>query len=184
MGLQPGVPGLLRPVCHFILTKECTMRQAQTGSRLRNVQPRCVAVLVPAAWAYINGKCVSTWEPFEKRMQAGGWAMGAVRWQADCDVNEIIGKALQALPRKANRVSVEVKREIARLARAAIKTAASTRQEVIKKGQAGAVQYQLGVFKYEMYWETRGGHEEDRHTGLVPFVALKIADSDVLHEKK
>lgn len=158
-------------------------------------------VLTSPAWAYVNGGDFhSNLRDFEKRLKAGGWgwhftaplpAGAFVRGEiagikvtpddnADYQryVNELVGKALKALPGdKADDVPVGDRREVARLAREAIRSAVTDKKEVIKEGRAGSVRYQVGVLAFESYWETNyGGKRElhERRSGLVPFVALKV----------
>jgi hypothetical protein len=134
--------------------------------------------LVPAAWAYINGGDFhDTRKAFLNNMEASGWAVSNGE-QAKGEVNLLVGEALRVLPeREAGKISLEVKREIARLARDAIQEAKSWRKETIKTGQIGSVYYRVGAFRYETYWETNypreGRRTYDRRTGLEPFVALK-----------
>jgi hypothetical protein len=163
-------------------------------------------VLVPFAWGYINGGDFhSTLKSFEKSLKAGGWGTHfGTALPADCDrtgqvtaavkvvpqenpdyqqwVNEQVGRAVQSLPEKQrDKIGVETKREIARLAREAIQEGVSQKQHLIKKAATGTVQYQVGVFEFESYWETNYGGKRKIHakrTGLVPFVALRVIEME------
>ena len=164
------------------------------------------AVLVPCAWGYINGGDFhSTLKSFEKSLKAAGWGthFGTVL-PVDCDrtgqvaasvkivpldnqeyqqwVNDLVGRAIQSLPEThRDRISLETKREMARLARQAIQEGVSTKQHLIKKAETGPVQYQVGVFEFESYWETNYGGKRKIHakrTGLIPFVALRVVERE------
>ncbi len=100
-------------------------------------------------------------------------------------VNHLVGQALQLIPEEdADKISIEDKREIARLTREALTNAVLGKGNAIRKGRVGPLQYQVGAYSYESHWVTRdgpGGAERirGRYLGLVPFVALKVAkDSD------
>jgi len=111
-------------------------------------------------------------------MKASGWGISIADPKSDDrDVNMLVGQALKNLPEKqADKVTVELKREVARLAREAIRTATLSQKEVIQKGQIGSVHYQVGAYQYETYWETNYRKREihARRKGLEPFVALKV----------
>src|SRR5436305_649407 len=97
-------------------------------------------------------------------------------------LKRMVGRALQALLKKdAGKISVEAKREIARLTREAIQLAASNNHQTTKEGQLGSLRYQVGVYYFESYWETNYGGKREIHarrSGRVPFVALKIVDRE------
>src|SRR5262249_37818694 len=138
-----------------------------------------LAVLVPAAGAYVNGGDYhDTQRSYEKSLKAKGWAViFSAPLGADCAkskevadgvkvtpvnnakfekyVNQLTGKALKALPEKdMDKISTDTKREVARLARRAIKTGVSTNQQVLKRGRVGSLEYQVGVLHYKKWWET------------------------------
>jgi hypothetical protein len=165
-----------------------------------------LAVLVPCTWGYINGGDFhSTLKTFEKNLKAGGWGthFGATLPE-DSDrtgqvtatvkavppdnlqyqqwINELVGRAVQSLPEKhRDRIGTETRREVARLAREAIQEGVSGKQHLIKKADTGSVQYQVGVFEFESYWETNYGGKRKIHakrTGLVPFVALRVVERE------
>src|SRR5207249_362173 len=98
------------------------------------------------------------------RMKATGWAISRNEPLAKGDVNLLVGEAVRDLPDKeADTISVEVKREIARLAREAIQAANSSGKEFIKKGRMGSVRYQVGACEFETYWETNYGGKRETH---------------------
>jgi hypothetical protein len=142
-----------------------------------------VGALVPAALAYINGGDFhSTLTTFEKSLKGNGWGVSfGAALPANGDANQLVGRALQSLPETdTGAISVEAKREVARLTREAIQHAVKNKQQTIKKGQTGSLQYQVGVYEFESYWETNYGGKREIHarrTGLVPFVALKVVDT-------
>jgi len=163
------------------------MRQAKSGRVPRGrglLGLVALAALVPPAWAYVNGGDYhNTLRDYEKRLKAGGWGVSSAEsvWGLPA-VNQLVGRALQALPEKdAGRVPVEAKREVARLTEEAIQTARVNKQQVIKEGQAGLLRYRVGAYAFESYWETNyrgeGRRIHDRRTGLAPFVALKVVDA-------
>jgi hypothetical protein len=162
-----------------------------------------VMALAPAAPAYINGGDFhSTLKDFEKSLKSDGWgAAFAPPVPRDCVqtkevaadvkvvprdnpdyeryVNQLVARSLRSLPEKeADRISADMKRDVARLTREALHSAIANRQTVIKKGKSGALHYQVGAYAFESYWETNYGGKREIHarqTGLVPFVALKVA---------
>jgi hypothetical protein len=187
------------------------MPQAKSLSRLKR---RCLiglvglAVLVPAAGAYVNGgDYYDTQRSYEKRLKAKGWAVDfGSALGADCAkskevadgvkvtpvnnakfqkyVNQLIGKALKALPEKdVDKITTETKREVARLARRAIKKAVIKNEQVLSRGQVGSLEYQVGVLHYKKWWETNypreGRRIHARQEGLVPTVALKVGGNTV-----
>jgi hypothetical protein len=163
------------------------MRHAKSGLRLSArtfLGVVLVGALVAPAWGYINGGDFhSTLKTFENSLKDKGWSVsfGAAIPADRDDVNQLVGRALKALPEKdASKVSVEAKREVARLAREAIQQAASKKEQTIKEGQTGSLRYQVGVYHYESYWETNyGGKREihERRSRRAPFVALRIVDA-------
>src|SRR5262245_40117816 len=156
---------------------------SQVSSRLGLIGLAAVAVLGPAAWAYVNGGDFhNTLAKYEQQLKGAGWVTSfapALPGVPDkLDVGQLVGKALQALPEKeAARVTPEVKREVARLAREAMDSALSNKKQVIKEGKTGSLRYQVGMYAFERYWETNYGGKREIHarqTGLAPFVALKV----------
>jgi hypothetical protein len=161
-----------------------------------------VVDLVPSAGAYVNGGVFhSTLKDYEKRLKTNGWGVSfAAPLAADCDrtkvvaegvkvappdnaryqryVNQLVGRALKALPAKdAARISTRAKREVARLTRAALQKGVANKEQVIQKGQTGALQYRVGAYGFETWWETNYGGKRETHekrAGLAPFVALKV----------
>jgi hypothetical protein len=148
-----------------------------------------LAVLVPAVAAYINGgDRVDTRDAFTKTMRAEGWGLGFGGLEVE-DVNVLVGQAVRALPRdQADRIPVEVKREVARLARRAIDAGASSGAEVIERGRLGAVRYQVGLGSFQTHIETNykgeGRKVYRRGSYLSAFVALKVADAKEPREQK
>jgi hypothetical protein len=181
------------------------MRQAKSGRWWRGrtfIGLLAAAALVPSAGAYVNGgDYYDTLRSFEKGLKSNGWGVRfTAPLAANCDtskevadgvkvaplgndkyqrfVNQLIGRALKALPGKdADAISTKDKREIARLARVAIRKAVRQNQQFIEKGQMGSLQYQVGVYYYKKWWETNYDGKRKVYPngdGLVPFVALKI----------
>ncbi len=116
------------------------MRQTKSGPGLGKrafLGVLAAAALVPPAWAYINGGDYhDTLKTFEKRLKANGWGVSfSAALSADRDaVNQLVGRALEALPEKdAGKIPVETKREVARLTREAIQLAASNNQQTTKE---------------------------------------------------
>jgi hypothetical protein len=142
------------------------------------------AALAPPAWAYVNGGDFhTTRKNYETRLRFTGWRVScADPAPADYDVNQLVGRAVKSLPEKeADKVPVEVKREVARVARAAIREAVWGRRQVIKEGQTGLLKYQVGAYAFESYWETNYGGKREIHarqTGLVPFVAVRVVNAE------
>jgi len=163
------------------------MQQAKSGLRLSTrafISVVMVGALVPGALAYINGGDFhTTLRTFEKSLKGNGWGVnfGAEIPANRDDVNQLVIRAVQSLPEvDRGTISVEAKREVARLTREAIQHALKNKQQTIKKGQTGTLQYQVGVYEFESYWETNYGGKREIHarrTGLVPFVALKVVDT-------
>jgi hypothetical protein len=160
-----------------------------------------IAVAAPAR-AYVNGGDFhSAQRTFANRLRSDGWsAHFAGPLPRDCRdtrevaadvrvapaenadfrryVNQVVGQALQALPDKEAGVPLEDKREVARLAREAIRKAVMSGEEVTREGRVGDLQFQVGVRAFESYWETNYGGKREIHartTNRVPFVALKLA---------
>jgi hypothetical protein len=165
-----------------------------------------LAVLVPPAWAYVNGGDYhNSFRRWEKQLKSSGWGVGhgtpAVRDRNDPRrfrvpvqvsdgldsreyqrwVDEITARAIQSLPKgDAAKTAAEAKREVARHARRVIHQALSAGQERIKEGRTGALRYQVGAYDFESYWETNYGGKQkihERQSGLIPFVALQVVDA-------
>src|SRR5437868_2918574 len=149
------------------------MRQAKYGrwlSKQSFLGLLMATALGPPAWAYVNyvngGDYHDTFKDYEKSLKSRGWGVSSgAAITADRDaVNQMVGRALQALPEKdAGKISVEVKREIARLTREAMQLAASNNQQTTKEGQLGSLRYQVGVYNFESYWETNYGGKREIH---------------------
>jgi len=185
--------------------KGLLMRTAKSAPGLSSVflvNILVVAVLALPAWAYVNGGDFhSTLRTYEKSLKAEGWSVsfGAPlppqfdRTQEVAEgvkvappdnpeyqrfVNQLVGQALQSLPKEGgSKIPVEAKREIARLTREALQDAISNKQQRSKKGAVGSLQYQVGAYAFESYWETNYGGKREIHarrSGLAPFVALKV----------
>jgi hypothetical protein len=98
----------------------------------------------------------------------------------DDDINQLVGKALKALPKEeAARVPVADKKEVARKLKAALESTKADGKESVKKGKAGSLQFEVGVHTFEYYYETnykgQGKKKHNHRTGLIPFVALKFS---------
>ena len=157
------------------------MRQVGSGSAARTILCWLVlASLVPAGWAYVNGGDFhDSRKTLEKELKAKGWGVSfAGPRLTDDAVNELVGRALQALPAgQADRVPIEAKRAVARIAREAIKKASATGKDVIETGQVGPVRYHVGTQTFESYWETNYNKKREIHarrTSLASFAALKV----------
>jgi hypothetical protein len=171
-------------------------RSTLTNARLvRALAAVAVFALAAPALGYVNGGDYhSTIKTYEKKLTAAGYrtAWGSY-WSTsrggdakrvagsmkDDAVNQLVGKALKALPRQeAARISAADKEEVARKLKAALSSAAADGKESVKKGKAGSLHFEVGVHEYEYYWETNyKGERRKKHnhqTGLIPFVALKI----------
>jgi hypothetical protein len=158
-----------------------------------------LAALGPSAMAYINGGDFhNTLERFEKNLKSAGWGVSLAAPLLGTDprgargtrfvppdnpeyqsfINQLVGQALQALSEKERAaISSEAKREVARLVGDAIRSGFTDKRQTIRKGQAGILQYQAGAVQFETYWETNYDGKRktyERHTGLSPFVALKV----------
>jgi hypothetical protein len=162
------------------------MRQAKTKLGLSEcalIGLVAAALLAPPAWAYVNGGDFhTTRKNYETWLRFTGWKVScADPAPADYDVNQLVGRAVKALPEKeADKVSVEAKREVARVAQAAIRDAVWGRRQVVKEGRTGLLKYRVGAYTFESYWETNyGGKREihERRTGVVPFVAVRVVDA-------
>src|SRR5436305_9569166 len=115
------------------------MRQSRDGTWWSKRTVLCLVLAVglgAPAWAYVNyvngGDYHDTFKDYEKSLKSRGWGVSSgAAITADRDaVNQMVGRALQALPEKdAGKVSVEAKREIARLTREAMQLAASNNQQ-------------------------------------------------------
>jgi hypothetical protein len=163
-----------------------------------------LVVLAPAVCAYVNGGVrVDTLGDLKKQLRSRGWGVHhATPIHDDCfargeiiagvrvnppinadyrdHVNELIGKALQGVPAKElEKVTPESKREVARLARLAIRDAVLEKKEVLTTGQTGPLRYHVGVFRFDAYWETNYDRKREIHarkSGLVPLIALKVVE--------
>jgi hypothetical protein len=161
-----------------------------------------VAVLAGPAWPYVNGGDFhNTFLSYAKKLKAQGWSVShGTSIPEDSDrtklvaqgvkvapadnakyqgyVNQLVARALKTLPEKnAGKLSARARRAVTRLTREAIQAAVLNQRQVITKGQSGALEYQVGVFRYEQWWETNYGGKRkihERRAGLVPFVALKV----------
>jgi hypothetical protein len=176
------------------------VQQAKSGLGLRGrtfLSLVLVAALVPSAWAYVNGGVFH-----ETRKKFGkGWGVSfAAPLGANSDkskevadgvkvaprananfqryVNQLIGQALKALPKEdAAKISAKDKRAIAGLARQAIGKAVAQKQQCIRKGQVGSLQYEVGVYRRKTWWVTNYGGKRETHAEevrLIPFVAVKV----------
>jgi hypothetical protein len=182
------------------------MGQVKCGKRLSEsaiVGLAALAALAPAAWGYINGGDYhNTFANFTRDLKAQGWGVGfGAPMSGDAPrgvggtafvppdkpeheryINQLVGHALVNLPEMgADRVPAEAKREVARLTREAIQEAHKTRGQSIKKGQTGSLQYSVGAFAFHAYWETNYGNKRKLHeqrSGLIPFVALRLARAE------
>src|SRR5215467_7636351 len=103
------------------------MREAKSGLSLSTrafISLVIIGALAPAALAYINGGDFhTTLRTFEKSLKGNGWGVsfGAEIPANRDDVNQLVIRALQSLPEMdRGTISVEVKREIARLTGEAI----------------------------------------------------------------
>jgi hypothetical protein len=184
------------------------MPQAKPGGGPRKVALLglvTLALLAPPAWAYVNGGTYhTTLGRYERRLKAAGWRVscgvpkptdgegpikgveagvpgGSTDGPAyDRWVNRLVGRALQALPKKdAAKVPDEAKRRVARLAREAIGEALWKKWDVIKEGRTGPLRYRVGAYAFETYWEAseRGRRKlYPGRKGLVPFVAVKLVE--------
>jgi hypothetical protein len=161
-----------------------------------------VAALAGPAWPYVNGGDFhNTFLSYAKKLKAQGWGVShGTSVPEDGDrtklvaqdvkvtpadnakyqgyINQLVARALKALPEKsADQLSARARRAVTRLTREAIRAAVLNQRQVITKGRSGAVEYQVGVFRYEQWWETNYGGKRKIHekrAGLVPFVALKV----------
>lgn len=162
-----------------------------------------ILLLIPVPTsAYVNGGTFhSTLVDFQKYYKAGGWgsifespmpSRSAVAAGIPFDppdnaeflkfVNQIVARAVKQLPEKdADAVSLEAKRELARLAREAILSAGPSGVEKITRGTIGSLEYHLGAVGFSSHWETNYSRKGKPHreihaarAGLVPFVALRI----------
>src|SRR5262249_51650694 len=100
------------------------------------------------------------------------------------DVNRVVGLAMKGLPGKdAEKVPIEDKKEVARALALALKAAGEKEEVCVKKGRAGVLEYQVGAVEYESYWVTNykgeGRRIHARRSGLLPFVAVKLAEEEV-----
>ena len=154
-------------------------------------------------WAYINGGTFhSTLPVFKEKLKTEGWSAsfdGPIPSSSEVAkgvpfdppdnpeyvhfVNQLVGQAVQHLPEDQSRaISIETKRELARLAREAIRDAASKGSAPTAEGKIGSLQYQLGTFRFSSYWETN--YERGRRkihaarAGVVPFIALKFSSAN------
>lgn len=179
------------------------MRQMNCGFASGFLGLLLIAVGGPAIWGYVNGGDYhSTLKTFANGLKSEGWsasfgtylpADGArtkeVAEGVKTDppdnpayqrhINLLLGEALQSNPvkKEADKIPAETKREVARLAREAIRSALARKEAVIKKGQIGTLHYQVGACAFESYWETNYGGKRQTHArrnGLAPFIALKV----------
>ena len=148
------------------------------------------ALLIPSAWAYVNGGDHHTtrWD-YEKELRRANWAVGGGKELAGdykitneitkgikvdppdnlefrYYVSQMVGRALKALPEEeADDIPIEVKREIARRAGVKFRDWMMGKEATnISEELIGSVKYRMGMYSYESWWETnyKGGPEGGR----------------------
>jgi hypothetical protein len=151
------------------------------------------ALVVPAAWAYVNGgDHHSTIHDYENKLHEQGWAVYVgealpakdskemVNGDLERRVNRMVGRTLRYLPEdKVDKIPLADKREVARIARETMRDFVQSKGPSKKEGQIGSLKYRVGVYSYETWWETNYGgkhriHARQAHTAS--FVALQIVD--------
>jgi uncharacterized protein (TIGR03000 family) len=144
------------------------------------------AALATSVGAYINGGVHhSTLKIHEKRLRRIGWAVSVGealplqltdQSELERSVNQLIGQALLTFgSADMDKVSLETKREIARIAREAIEKGIKDKQTNLETGILGSLRYQVGVVGYSSYWENEEFGRtriRGRSFGYAPVIAL------------
>ena len=134
-------------------------------------------MLVSAVNAYVEYSSSNSLPFFEKKLRdkgllvACGEAVRTEKWKIDevakgvplseyptgdpafaMYINQIVGRALKQLPEAdLALVTDEAKQEVARLTRQAVRKGWTGRHEIIVKGEAGKLRYELGLHRYSGY---------------------------------
>lgn len=172
------------------------MRQTKCGLELRTKILLALAIIVPASPASASiGIKSNTLSSDLVKLERLGWKVRVVRGRlhiqvpSEDAVNQTIGEVLKTFSKEdADKVTLETKREVARIAREAMAKGS------IQTGITGSLRYRVGVIKYTTYygpetgqswdeWKRRGGERYER-SGLAPFIALMPKDPIRMKEAK
>ena len=150
--------------------------------------------LIAPVLAYVNGGDFHhTLHEYRDALRREGWAVCTSQDKADRSdsaeedpASQLIGRSVQQLPAESrDKVSLEAKRELAKIAAAEFKAGHDKKEQKIVEGRIGNIRYRLGTFAYESYWETnyQGGAEKGRRIhelrkGLGAFVALQVVAAE------
>jgi uncharacterized protein (TIGR03000 family) len=163
------------------------MRQARCVlglSKQRILAGVTVAVLTFPVWAGIGIQNNDPLSGEKMRLKVAGWA-GTFgpnlpesslpdKTELERAANQLLDASANYLPREiAAKVSMEIKREIARIAGEAFEQAILEEQQTIKIGQTGSLRYKVGALRY--YGDTYRRGTKVSSGGLAPFVALMPA---------
>jgi hypothetical protein len=171
------------------------MRQAALGPawRVWFGVSLATAFCIGPAWAYVNSSdYFSTQTKYPEQLRSQGWGvccswepeyLQALREKAKRGdekpdpqdaVNQLVAHALQDRTFKhADKVSAEDKRALAKIAREAIEAGE------LKEGKIGALNYRVGIYSYEAYWERvdrEGRKQKISSTPQARFVAVKYGE--------
>lgn len=155
-----------------------------------------------SAFAYINGGVYhSGLKDYTERQRGSGGSvavgapLAAEDWEkrqvapdtlvaADDDAryrqffNQLVAGAVRDLPPVAGEptLSAAQQRELATVARAAIRAGVTQRRGHLERGSLGPLDYEVGLFEFQAWYvsEERGQRRVDGHrTGYVPIIALR-----------
>lgn len=174
------------------------MRQTKCSLELKERIFAVVAIIVLASSLLAGlGTYRNTLTTFKGRLASAGWKVGVVydrladrnnQAPSEHSVNQTIGEVLKKFSNEdADKISLETKREVSRIAREAIAEGFKDKRTNLRTGITGSLRYRVGVFKYTRYYvpgkgEYTGGG--DQTTGLAPIIALLPKDPVPMKEAK
>ena len=174
------------------------MRQTRCGLELSKVilvALATVALASPAS-AFI-GDFHNTLRHYEAHLTGQGWEVRVVypqqtEWSelvpSEHSVNQLIGAVLRKFSKAdADKVSLETKREISRIAREAIAQGLMEGKTNLKTGTTGSVRYRVGISRYTTYYTGRSASQardkserihvdRNERSGLALLIALMPRD--------
>lgn len=175
------------------------MRQMKCSLELKTRILIALAVIVLASpvWAG-KGTYRNTLTPYKSTLASAGWKVGVVYDQlahrndqapSEHSVNQSIGKVLKEFSKEdADKVTLEAKREVSRIAREAMAKGFKDKRTTLRTGITGFLRYRVGVFEYKRYyvpgkgeWQGGSSHEQFR---LAPIIALMPKDPVPMKEAK
>ncbi len=176
------------------------MRQTKCGLELRKKILVALAVIALASPARASlGTYRNTLTTDKARLASAGWKVGVVYDQvaegnnqvpSQHSVNQTIGEVLKRFSKEdADKVTLETKREVSRIACEAIAKGFKHKRTHLQTGITGSLRYRVGVFEYKRYYvpgkgEWQGAGANDVRFGLAPIIALMPREPIRMKEAK